>query len=145
MGRESIVEPYLSTLQLGGFMTSLASPMFVNGRYIGLVSVDLFLGRFQALVCGIKPYPESFSFLLSNKGTFIAHPDTAIFSKNIADTHPELNASNRVIDRVKKGEKFSFTFTDDSGEKYFYSISPIEIGRTNTPCALVLLFPKRLF
>lgn len=144
MGRESIVEPYLSTLQEGGFMTSLASPMFVNGRYIGLVGIDLFLGRFQALICGIKPYPESIAFLLSNKGTFIAHPDTAIFSKSITETHPEMNESQRIIDRVKKGEKFNFTFVDASGVKYFYSISPIEIGHTNTPWALGIAVPEKI-
>ncbi len=140
---ESIVEPYLSTLQVGGFMTSLASPMFVNGKYIGLVGIDVFLGRFQALVCGIKPYPESYSFLLSNKGTFIAHPDTAIFSKNIADTYPELNEEQKIVEKLRRGERYSFSFTDKaSGKKLFYSISPINIGQTNTPWALGIVVPE---
>jgi len=141
--RESVVEPYLSTLQVGGFMTSLTSPMFVNGKYIGLIGIDVFLGRFQALVCGIKPYPESHAFLLSNKGTFIAHPDTAIFSKNIIDVYPELNEEQQVLDKIRHAERYNFTYTDKvSGKKLFYSISPISIGHTNTPWALGIVVPE---
>ncbi len=140
-GRESIVEPYLSSLQKGGLMTSLTSPMYLGGRFIGLVGIDLFLGRFQTLICEIKPYPESNAFLISNSGTYIAHPDTLIFSKNIEDVFPLLNSKHRILERIKKGERFNFTFTNENDEKIYYAFSPIEIGRTQTPWSLGIMVP----
>lgn len=143
-GKESIVEPYTSTLQTGGMMTSLASPMYVNGKFIGLVGIDLFLGRFQDLVKSIKPYNESTAFILSNKGVFVANPDTSQFSKNIANVLPELVGKFNVIERVSKGEKFNFTYTNENGEKLFYTLSPINVGQTKTPWALGIVVPERV-
>lgn len=143
-GHESIVEPYLSTLQVGGLMTSLASPMYVQGKYIGLIGLDLFLGRFQNLICDIKPYPESQAFLLSNQGTFVAHPDTALFKKNINDALPKLNEREKVTERVKKGERFNFTFIESNGERYYYTFSPIKVGQTQTPWSLGIVVPERV-
>jgi PAS domain S-box-containing protein len=143
-GHESIVEPYLSTLQVGGLMTSLASPMYVQGKYIGLIGLDLFLGRFQNLICDIKPYPESQAFLLSNQGTFVAHPDTALFKKNINDALPKLNEREKVTERVKKGDRFNFTFIESNGERYYYTFSPIKVGQTQTPWSLGIVVPERV-
>lgn len=143
-GHESIVEPYLSTLQVGGLMTSLASPMYVQGKYIGLIGLDLFLGRFQNLICDIKPYPESQAFLLSNQGTFVAHPDTALFKKNINDALPKLNEREKITERVKKGERFNFTFIESNGERYYYTFSPIKVGQTQTPWSLGIVVPERV-
>jgi methyl-accepting chemotaxis protein len=143
-GHESIVEPYLSTLQVGGLMTSLASPMYVQGKYVGLIGLDLFLGRFQTLINDIKPYPESHAFLLSNQGIFVAHPDTTLFKKNIADALPKLNEKEQVTERVKKGERFNFTFIDSNGEKNYYTFSPISVGQTQTPWSLAIVVPQRV-
>lgn len=143
-GKECIVEPYLSTLQVGGLMTSLTSPMFKGGKYVGLVGIDLFLGRFQDLISGIKPYPESRAFLMSNKGVFVANPDTSLFKKNIADVLPEINNKEQIIEKVKRGEKFSFTYTNTEGDKFYYSFSPIEIGQTNTPWSFGIVVPERI-
>jgi methyl-accepting chemotaxis protein len=143
-GKEALVEPYLSDLQQGGLMTSLTSPLYIGGEYIGLVGIDLFLGRFQDLVSSINPYEESEAFLLSNQGTFIAHPDTSIFSKKIEEVFPELNASQHILDRIKRGEKFSFVHKNLSGENLFYSFSPIQVGKTQTPWSFGIVVPERV-
>jgi PAS domain S-box-containing protein len=143
-GRESIVEPYTSVLQKGGLMTSLASPMFIGGKYIGLVGIDLFLGRFQNLINDIKPYDQAQSFLLSNKGIFVAHPDTSIFKKKLEDIYPELNQSERILEKISKGEKFSFTATNSDGERLFYSFSPVNVGQTKTPWSLGMVVPEKV-
>jgi len=62
---EIVVEPYISELQQGQMMTTLSSPLLENGKFIGLIGADLILTRFQQLVNNIKPYPNSYAFLLS--------------------------------------------------------------------------------
>jgi len=140
-GTESIAEPYISVLQKGKMMSSLASPIFENGKFIGLIGLDIILSKFQELVNGIKPYPNSYAFLLSNKGVFVSHPDTSYFKKNINDKLPELVQQEKLMEKVQRGEPFNFTFKDKNGEKFYYSLAPIIIGKTKTPWALGVVVP----
>ncbi|MDD2548767.1 MAG: GAF domain-containing protein [Bacteroidales bacterium] len=141
---ETVVEPYLSALQTGGLMTSLTSPMFIQGKFVGIIGIDLFLGRFQDLIKDIKPYEECASFLVSNEGTIVAHSDTSIFSKRFQDAYPELDSTMQVMTRIKRAEKFSFIFSNTNGERCFYSFSPINAGKTNQPWSLAMVVPERV-
>jgi len=141
-GTESIAEPYISVLQKGKMMSSLAAPIFENGKFIGLIGIDIVLSQFQDLVNGIKPYPSSFAFLLSNQGVFVAHPDTSFYKRNIADKLPELVKDVKLIERVQRGEVFNFTYANKNGEKFYYTLSPIVIGKTKTPWSLGIAIPK---
>ncbi len=140
-GSESIAEPYISVLQEGKMMTSLASPLFENGKFIGLIGIDLILSRFQDLIHEIKPFPNSYAFLLSNKGIFVAHPDTAFFKKNINDKLPNLVKDVKLLEKVQQGEVFNFTYADKKGEIYYYTFAPIVIGKTETPWSLGIVVP----
>lgn len=139
--KEIVVEPYVSELQRGQMMTTLSSPFIENGRFIGLVGADLVLTRFQELVLNIKPYPNSFAFLLSNKGVFLAHPDSLIYQKSIADVLPQFNSDHQVLTNIQKGKSFSFTHTSENGERIYYSFAPIFIGKTQTPWSLGIAVP----
>lgn len=139
---ERFEEPYISVLQGGKMMASLAAPFLENGKFIGLVGLDLLLNRFQDLVHSIKPYNNSYAFLLSNKGVFVAHPDTAFYKKNIADKQPDIVKEFKLIEKVQKGEYFSFTYKSKSGEEFYYSLAPITVGSTNTPWSLGIIVPK---
>jgi len=138
---EIVVEPYISELQQGQMMTTLSSPLLENGKFIGLIGADLILTRFQQLVNNIKPYPNSYAFLLSNKGVFIAHPDSAIFKKNITEVLPEFNNQHNILARVQKGKAFSFIHQDSKGERIYYTFEPIRIGNTQTPWSIGIAAP----
>jgi len=140
-GAESIAEPYISVLQKGKMMSSLASPLFENGKFIGLIGIDLVLSKFQDLVLSIKPYPNSYAFLLSNKGIFVSHPDTSFFKKNISDKQPELVKETKLLDKVQRGETFNFIYKDKHGDSFYYSLAPITIGKTKTPWSLGIVVP----
>jgi len=139
--KEIINEPYVSALQRGQLMTTISSPLVENGKFIGLIGIDLLLTRFQNLVNGIKPYPNSYAFLLSNKGNFIAHPDSTIYQKNIAERLPELNSRFSILSNVQKGKAFSFTQTGENGQRLYYTFSPINIGNTQTPWSVGIAVP----
>ncbi len=135
-------EPYISVLQGGKMMSSLASPLIQDGKFIGLIGLDLVLSRFQELVGKIKPFEDSYAFLLSNKGAFVSHPDTSFFKKNINDKLPELVKEFKIMERVHHGEEFNFTTTSKNGEILYYTLAPIVVGKTSTPWALGIVVPK---
>ncbi|MGE0077757.1 MAG: cache domain-containing protein [Bacteroidales bacterium] len=141
VAKEIIAEPYISELQGGQMMTTLSSPFVENGKFIGLLGADLILTRFQQLVAEIKPYPNSYAFLMSYEGTFIAHPDTAVFKRKITDKYPDLVKNFDVLNKVQKGKTFNFISYNQKGEKVYYSFAPINIGYTQTPWSIGIVVP----
>ncbi|HUX54980.1 MAG TPA: PAS domain-containing protein [Williamwhitmania sp.] len=144
-GVENIAEPYVSAIQKGGLMTTLVSPMFEKGKYIGLIGIDLLLTRFQEYVNQIKPFENSYAFMISAKGVYIAFPDTSYIGKNINDFafSKKLNDKYKLLDKIQKGENFSLTVNNENGEEYYYSVSPITVGQTGTPWALAIAVPMK--
>ncbi|MCK7537021.1 MAG: hypothetical protein MZV63_41695 [Marinilabiliales bacterium] len=53
--------------------TSACVPVLDGGRFAGLFGFDFELTRYQKLIQDIKPFEGSFSMLLSNNATIIAH------------------------------------------------------------------------
>ena len=47
-----------------------------EGSYIGTISVDLSLNWLSQMILAVKPYPNSYSTMIGQAGTFFVHPDT---------------------------------------------------------------------
>lgn len=144
-GVENIAEPYVSALQKGGLMTTLVSPMFEKGKYIGLIGVDLMLTRFQEYVNGIKPFNGSFAFLLSGSGVIVAYPDTSRIGKKQSEFEftKQLNDKYKILETISKGKKVSFIELNEKGEEFYYSYAPIQVGQTLTPWTLGVAVPMK--
>jgi len=144
-GVENIAEPYISALQKGGMMTTLACPMFEKGKYIGLIGVDLLLTRFQEFVEQIKPFEGSYAFMFSGKGMIVSHPDSSRIGKNQSEFefNRQLNEKHKILENTHKGKKVSFYDLDENGEEFYYSFTPIQIGQTITPWTLGIAVPLK--
>ena len=47
-----------------------------QGQYVGTISVDLSLDWLSNTISAVKPYPNSYSIMIGQSGTFFVHPDT---------------------------------------------------------------------
>ena len=47
-----------------------------QGKYVGTISVDLSLDWLSNTISAVKPYPNSYSIMIGQSGTFFVHPDT---------------------------------------------------------------------
>ena len=47
-----------------------------NGQYVGTISVDLSLDWLSNTISAVKPYPNSYSIMIGQSGTYFVHPDT---------------------------------------------------------------------
>lgn len=69
-------EPYFD--EKGGdiLMTTFALPMIdKNGKFYGVITADISLDDMVSGINAIKPFPDSYPFILSKKGVFISFPD----------------------------------------------------------------------
>jgi len=128
-------------------MTSLISPILNKDEYIGVVGVDITLDRFQPLIDSIKPFGDdrdSYAYLLSNNGVFIAHPDPAFISDTMNIKLPEFTTKYNIPENMRKGIPFYFEYKDEYGAINFTSFAPIVIGNTDTPWYLAIKVPKKI-
>ena len=85
-------------------ITSYTKPLTdKNGDVVGVISVDLALEWLSQTISSVKPYPNSYSIMLGQSGTFFVHPDSTIRSKQTIFTetmekpNPKLTALGKAM------------------------------------------------
>jgi len=143
--KEAVIEPYLFSLtgkpddeQL---VTSICVPILKDNQYIGLSGVDIGLERYQQLADNVKPYTESYSFLVAYDGTLITYPDKTFINQKINEVIEEKDNAQELLNKIQLGKPFSFT--SEKGNKKYYAFAPIKIGNTDTPWALATVTPQK--
>ena len=139
---ETITEPYPWEANGKTFwLASTGMPVKKNGKNIGVVGVDFYLNDLQNTVNAIKPFETGYAYLLTTKGTIVAHPDDSKMGKNVSEL---LSGDNRskVVDAVKSGKAMEYEAPNpETGEEQYVVYAPISVGRTVTPWSLAVVIP----
>jgi PAS domain S-box-containing protein len=122
-------------------MTSINAPIMDNGKYIGIVAVDITLNRFQELVEDIKPFEGSYAYLISNGGIIAGHPEKELLNSKIEDLFPDDNNKHEITKNILEGNPISYISKDENGVENFVSYAPIFVGETNTPWSIAISVP----
>ncbi|MFO8234523.1 MAG: GAF domain-containing protein [Bacteroidales bacterium] len=122
--------------------SNFAFPIMHSNQFIGLAGIDVDLKSFQEIINEIEPFENSFAYLLSNDGTFAAHPKDELLGKKIENVHPQFTDQNDILNNVEKGKSFSLAYRDEeTNQKYYYSFAPVEISEVDTPWSIVTIVP----
>ncbi len=143
--KPSIWEPYEDVFAENKaekfLMTSINAPILDNGRYIGIVAIDITLESFQKLIQEINPYTGSFAYLVSNGGLIAGHPNKDFLSKHIQEIYVEDVKNQNIIQQIRNGESFNYIGVDKNGKENFVTYTPVYVGKTNTPWSLAISVP----
>jgi methyl-accepting chemotaxis protein len=124
--------------------TNIVTPIIHNNRFMGILGIDFLLGSFQEIIRDVSPFEKSYAFLVSNNGTVIAHPKENYIGKNINEIEV-LFSDNRVyLEKIQKGEPYSFIASIGDGTESYITFHPIFIGNIATPWSLGLVAPTRV-
>jgi len=144
----SIWEPYVDQVQGDKselfLMTTFNVPIMVNGKYIGMVAMDLTLSEIQKYLNKIHPYEGSYAIMVSNGGLIAGHPNEELYTKPFGEVYPELETSFKITEKVKKGETFSFIHKDNAGKELYLCLVPISVKNNNTPWAIIISVPTKI-
>ena len=122
------------------YETSVGVPIMKDGRFIGLAGADLSLERFQPVVSEIKPYPGSYAFLISNNGTYIAHPEAGLVGKKFQNGAGI--KTQTLLEKIQTGKSFSYTGKGyQKKSDHYISYAPVVIGKSKTPWTFGLAVP----
>lgn len=143
-GVETIMEPYYYSYTGDStnsfFETSFVLPIVEGGTAIGALGVDINLKELSATIGNIKLYSSGFGFLVSHEGLIAAYPEESNINRSIGEVFPSNNAD--FIGAISKGEKHNFEVEDSDGKQLFAFVTPVRIGKSPNPWALVVLIPK---
>ena len=108
-----------------------------DGKYIGTISVDLSLTWLSNTISAVKPYPNSYSIMIGQGGTFFVHPDSTklfyhtIFTETLDHEDTALAALGHAMQRGEEGTR---QLVIDGQESYvFYK----PLGNTGWSVAIV--------
>jgi methyl-accepting chemotaxis protein len=124
--------------------TNISVPVKPGNTFIGLAGIDVDLERFQVIIEKIAPFENSYAFLLSNDGTYVAHANSSLMGKLISTENPELNEKFNIVENVQSGESFSFIYENQYNEKDLYVFAPIKVENINTPWSLAIVVPNKI-
>jgi methyl-accepting chemotaxis protein len=139
-GKETLMEPYRDTV--GGqevLMTSLAVPMSIDGKFVGVTGIDIALSELQSDIARIHPYGSGYASLISNTGQYVGDRDAANVGKPIA----QAGASADEQAAVREGRRFVSTADGGALGPVTRVFVPIQIGDTGTTWSFAVTVPDR--
>lgn len=153
-GNEIITNPYFYAYTIDAALPSdvpvtdddvlestIIIPIFKDDKYIGLTGMDIPLNSFQSIINKIKPFEDSYSFLVANNGSFVAHPILKNIQGSITVIDSVFAQDQKIVSYIQEGKPFSFIEFDDDSREIYVSIAPVRIGRTKTPWAMGIAIP----
>ena len=123
-------------------LISYSKPLTANdGTFIGVISLDISLKWLSETLSDIKPYPNSYSILISRGGTFLVHPDPeklfyqTIFTNLLIKDDPTFDRIGRKVINGGEGmEEVKLNGTDS-----FMFFKPVK----STGWSLAIVCPQR--
>jgi methyl-accepting chemotaxis protein len=140
-GKQQIIEPY--PYQVGDktvIMTSLVTPIVIDGKVLGVVGLDLDLAAIQDRLAKLHPYDTGTVSLISAAGNWAAFRDPKWVMKPIEQQNASLAQAK---EHILKGEAFQFAdFSNSLQVNVLRAFEPVEIGTTGTPWSVMVNLPE---
>ncbi len=145
--KEFVVNPYYykyvsNEIKDSILETSLVSKIYDNGKFVGLLGIDLALPQLQNITNTELPFDESSIFLIANNSTFITHPNPEMLGEPISKVFDDKYSNIDIVNNIKQGKTFSLDNINDEGEVTGYtSFAPIVIGNSKEPWSVGITVP----
>ncbi len=122
--------------------TTIIIPIFINNEFHGIAGCDIPLNHFQKIISEIKPYAQSYAFLLGNNGKLVAHPNSKKLGIPIEEILKTESEKYNIIKKIQNGEQFSFLTHDSiTNSSVYITFSSIKIANTTTPWSIAIAVP----
>jgi|AraplaMF_Col_mMF_1032025.scaffolds.fasta_scaffold00128_31 methyl-accepting chemotaxis protein len=134
-GKEAVIEPYLDTVSgKSVLMTSLAVPIIVDGKTLGVAGVDIALDKLAAEIGTLKPLGDGSVNLVSAGGVWVSHETADWLGKKIDETDAALAPS---VAQAKQGRGLDAVMQSEAQGEVHRLLRPIALGHTEAPWVLI--------
>jgi methyl-accepting chemotaxis protein len=129
----ALIEPYV--YPVGGkdvLMTTLVTPLLVDGRFVGAAGADLPLAKLSEQLSALEPVPGGRVSLLSNSGLYVSHVQAQRLGQRADDLPPE------VLAQVASGQPQRWA----DGQGWVHLFSPVQVLEGTPAWSVVVSYPE---
>lgn len=134
---ETVMEPYFD--EIAGrqiLMTSLVVPVMREGRFLGVVGVDIALDQLTALGAGIGEQVPGYIAIVSHAANYIVHPKSERLGQPLIQHDPWVEP---FLPSLAEGRRFfTESFSRTLGTNTYRVAEPIVLGQSGTPWAVIM-------
>lgn len=145
--KEIVTDPYFDSYTKKKedevLVTSICIPILRNNDFAGVIGVDVLLDRYQSMVEGLRPFDNSFAYMVTNNGTFVAHANQTMIGRSMFDNIADPAEKERYKTLVEQGTEITFVRPNSDIGKTFVSYAPIIIGESKKPWSIALTVPVK--
>ncbi|MDC0932822.1 methyl-accepting chemotaxis protein [Arcobacteraceae bacterium] len=119
-GKEYITEPY--KFEVDGkevLNTTVSTPMYHEGKFVGVIGIDISLDKIVKKVSKISIFDNGFTYLMSNEGTIIAHPNSKIHGQKINKVYKD-KEHLEISKKIMSNQDYSFIQKMNGDKTYNY-------------------------
>jgi methyl-accepting chemotaxis protein len=119
-GKEYITEPY--KFEVDGkevLNTTVSTPMYHNGKFIGVIGIDISLDAIVQRVSKISIFNNGFTYLVSNEGTIIAHPNPKLLGKKVNKVYKD-KEHLEISKKIMNNKDYTFIQKMNGDKTYNY-------------------------
>ncbi|EGP56990.1 methyl-accepting chemotaxis protein [Agrobacterium tumefaciens] len=141
-GKDLMTEPYVYPINgKDVFMTSFMAPLMFDGKFGGVIGVDIALDSLSSDLAKLKPLGEGYIALLSKDGSIVSHPDTKTHGKALKDSGLDAAAWQAMIDNPGVAREL----TDAAGIRHMMLAVPAHVLPDTTWFTIVSVPKSVLF
>jgi methyl-accepting chemotaxis protein len=139
-GEDTVLEPYIYAVAgKDTLLVSLATPVKVDGKVIGVIGVDISLNDMNADLMKVRPYGTGSVAVISSGGLFAASIDAKNLGKPFAAASPPFK---NALPRMQNGESFSFPdYSKALQTSVTRVVVPMQIGKATKPWSVMVSLP----
>ncbi len=134
-GKSVTTEPYLT--QQGYLVTSVATPIKINGKIVGIAGVDITLQAMTEMISAMETFEGGRIMLVDDTGKWVAHPQ----SEQLTKPYEGVGAS-LLAEALADGQQRVIVDGTDGSTRIFY---PFTTPTMNATWAVVLDVPEAIF
>jgi len=139
---EYLSEPYLFPVQgTELLMITTAAPIIVDGRFLGVVGIDLLAESLDEELSKLTLYETGFGRLISNEGIVVTHADAS----RIGKIAPEWSSDEKgeIANALASGQSFTqISFSVALNRNTLKSFVPVFIGESSKPWMYGTVVPE---
>jgi len=140
----TVWSPMYVDVNTGKLVTTLSRPIYIDGKFVGVIGLDLLLDTLKNDILDIKYEGAGVPLLVHRDGSIIVHPEYTAEGKKWNETFKEEEITNISYLSPLSGEIFNastgFKIVHINGEKQYAVYSPInEINGS-----LLFLLPEKV-
>lgn len=142
-GRDAWLEPYVYPVAGREILiTSLVSPILVDGMFVGIAGIDFDLKTLTDLVGEIRPFESGYAILLSDTNVLVAHPDRSRIGTQLSESDGLFAPLAEAREGGATDSVARLGFSKVLDAPVYYVPSPVEVRGIDTPWWLVVAVPQ---